>query len=149
TSASPWLSCAISSTTRWAALRPSGPAARWGAAASGVVVSASTNAPRPYARARATAGATAATPRYGCSVAAGARRGRTGCGAAPAVRPGPGRRRGERAHPEVRVQGDRVGAERAGRVQVRIGVRVHGRGDVAALHVEQDQGAGGPQVAQK
>ena len=53
-------------------------------------------------------------------------------------------KRVERAEAEERADGDRVGGERARGVEVGLGVRLAGRADVAALHVEQDERAGLP-----
>ena len=52
----------------------------------------------------------------------------------------------ERAEAEERAGRDRVGGQRRGRVEVGVGVRLAGGADVAALHVEQHQRAGGAGV---
>ena len=49
----------------------------------------------------------------------------------------------ERAEAEERADGDGVGGQRAGRVEVGVGVGLRGGADVAALDVEQHQRAGG------
>ena len=50
----------------------------------------------------------------------------------------------ERAEAEVGADRDRVGGQRRGRVEVGVGVGLAGRADVAALDVQEHQGAGRP-----
>ena len=59
---------------------------------------------------------------------------------------GPGDKRPHRAEAEVGMDGDRVGRERGALAQVRLGVGVVRRPDVAALDIEDDEqpGAAGP-----
>ncbi len=54
----------------------------------------------------------------------------------------------ERPEPEVGADGDRVGGQRRGGVEVGLGVGLRGGADVAALHVEQGQRPGGAGVGQ-
>ena len=51
-------------------------------------------------------------------------------------------RRPQRTDAEIGTHSDRVGTQRAGWIEVRVGVRGHRRADVAPLHVEQDKRSG-------